>query len=89
MSIYTFVLIFTALFIINCHVTYFINDRIFYIKGVFTRQFASWAAAIVVSTVFWIVCKLNGIELPYHYAFITIGIAGFSNGFYDLRHSPL
>ena len=89
MSMELFIPVFWVLVIISTQASYFVNDRIFHIDGVFTRQFVSWGVAVVVSTLFWIVCKLYGIELPIHYAIVTIGIAGWSNGYYDLRHSQL
>ena len=88
MTIELFMPVLWVLIIISTQVSYFVNDRIFHITGVFSRQYASWGVAVVVSTIFWAICKLYGIELPFHYAIITIGIAGCSNGYYDIRHSP-
>ena len=88
MSIDLFFFVFCGLVIISTQTSYFVNDRIFHIDGTFTRQYASWCVALVISSIFWAVCKLYGIELLLHFAITTLGLAAASNGYYDLRHCP-
>jgi hypothetical protein len=85
MDIDLFFFVFIALVVISTYLTSVVNVE-FHIKGTFTRQFVSWAVAVLLASVLWTVCALYGCGLPLHFSIVAVGLAAVSNSFYDLRY---
>ena len=86
MSAEVFFLVFIGLVVLSTYLTSVINVE-FRISGMTGRRLTSWSVALILSTVLWAICNLYGCPLPLHFSLVTIGLAAFSNGFYDLRYT--
>lgn len=86
MSAEVFFLVFIGLVVLSTYLTSVINVE-FRISGMTGRRSTSWSVALILSTVLWTICNLYGYSLPLHFSLVTIGLAAFSNGFYDLRYA--
>ena len=86
MSIELFILVFIALVVLSTYLTSVINVE-FNINGTSRKRLTSWSVALTISTVLWVICNLYGCPLPLHFSLVAVGLAAFSNGFYDLRYA--
>lgn len=86
MSAEVFFLVFIGLVVLSTYLTSVINVE-FRISGITGRRLTSWSVALILSTVLWTVCNLYGCPFPLHFSLVAVGLAAFSNGFYDLRYA--
>ena len=86
MSAEVFFLVFIGLVVLSTYLTSVINVE-FRISGMTGRRLTSWFVTLILSTILWVICNLYGCSLPLYFSLVTIGLAAFSNGFYDLRYA--